>query len=169
MQRQVSKFGVAGLGKVGRSMLSQMSHDEKGFPIYWVADSGCVLSRGSEPFSPKEIRAIMDLKAKGRALFSRTIPGARVDEFKDSREESRILSSIMTTKEEWLVLNAASMAVGDDYGVTKGMMGVAGVCTASKTSWADFGLCSDLYRRAERSGTFLGLNCTAGVWLDQME
>ena len=159
------------MGKVGRSTLSRALHSAKAFPIYWVADSRSVLSSESEPFTPKAIRAIIDLKAKGRSLscHQEGLQKARLDEFLGPMQEMRILRSLLTTKEEWLVLDSAPLPPADDYETAKAMMGVAGFCTANKTSWADHGLCSDLYSRAERAETFLGLNCTTGVWVDQME
>jgi len=171
LHRSGLKFGAVGLGMVGRWVLSHTLRGGRDFPIYWLADSESVLSRESEPFTAKEIRAIMNLKAKGRSLSHHTqdAPKARIDEFRDLREELRILRSIMTAKEEWAVFDTAPLAPAEDYEMAKAMMGVAGFCTANKTSWADHGLCSDLYRYAERSETFLGLNCTTGVWVDQME
>jgi len=171
LHRSGLKFGAIGLGMVGRCVLSRALQGGRDFPIYWLADSKSVISGESEPFTAKEIRTIMGLKAKGRSLSSHMqgVPNARIDEFRGSRQESRILNSIMTTKEEWLVFNTASVTSADDYEMAKAMMGVAGLCTANKTSWADYGSCSDLYHHAERSETFLGLNCTTGVWVDQME
>jgi len=171
LQRSGLKLGVVGLGAVGMRVLSQMVHGRQDLPIYWLADSRSVLSRESEPFTAQEIGTIVDLKARGRRLSHHTldVPNVRNDEFRDSRQESRILRSIMTAKEEWVVVNTASLASVDDYEITRTMMGVAGLCTASKTSWADYGFCSDLYNRAKKSETFLGLNCTTGVWVDQME
>jgi len=171
LRRSGLKFGAIGMGTVGRQVLSQEVHGRRDFPIYWVADSKSVLSRESEPFTPKEIGTIVDLKAEGKSLSSqmRGVSNARIDEFRDSRQESRILRSIMTKKEEWLVFNTSSLAPLDDYEIARATMGIAGLCTANKTSWADHRLCSDLYRCAEKSETFLGLNCTTGVWVDQME
>jgi hypothetical protein len=75
----------------------------------------------------------------------------------------------MTSKDEWVVLDTASVSSEDDYEVVRSLMGTTGICTASKTAWADFGRCSTLLRTAERQRTLLGLNCTLGVWVDQME
>ena len=171
MHRSGLKFGALGLGTVGGCVLSQILDGGKDFPIHWVADSKSVLSSESRPFAAKEIGTIMNLKAKRQSLSHRMkdVPNVRVDEFRDSRQEVRILTSIMATKEEWLVFDTAPLAPAYDHEIVKEMMGVAGFCTANKTSWADYGLCSDLYRRADRSETFLGLNCTTGTWVDQME
>jgi len=48
-------------------------------------------------------------------------------------------------------------------------MGCLAYCCANKTQWADYDFCLELYELARREQTFLCLNCTQGVWLDQME
>lgn len=156
---------------MGRSTLSHILESGKGFPISWIADSKSIVSKESEPFTPKEIKTIIELKAKSRSPVygGRDLVNVRTDEFRGSRQELRILNSIMTTKEEWIVFDTTALASIDDYELAKSMMGVAGFCTANKTSWADHILCSDLYHHAEKHETFLGLNCTTGVWVDQME
>jgi hypothetical protein len=164
-------MGIVGLGKVGRITLMHALHNSKGIPIHWVSDSEVILSKRSEPFTPREISTIVNVKARGRSLSScrKRIPNALVAEFQSPRQESRILNSIMTRKSEWIVIDTASLTAADDYEIIKALMGSAGLCSASKTPWAEYRFCSDLYREAERRETFLGLNCTTGVWVDQME
>jgi len=165
------KYGILGLGKVGINTLSHILRKWNDFPVYWVADSKSILSKESEPFTPTEIRAIIRLKAQSRSpSFCRlNVPNARMNKFRDLRQELRTLNSIMPKKEEWTIFDTTTLASTDDYKLAKAMMGIAGFCTANKTLCADFRLCSALYHQAETCQTFLGLNCTTGVWADQME
>jgi len=174
--RQNITTGLLGLGKVGMSVLLQCSRENNHFRIAWVADSKRVLTkRKHAPFAKSDLEKIVEVKdtAKSKGLeqeYEKRIPECRVQSFEDCATEVSILSElIFETFQDTIVLDATSSSARENYEIAKSVMGCLAYCTGNKMPWADYELCSLLYRNAKRRATFLGLNCTVGVWVDQME
>ncbi len=160
-----------GLGNLGRNVLAQLSgRSGKRLDVCWVADSSCLVSRtGGGKLSPAEISEV--LRAKQSPPGLRTLRATfAVSEFSSAKEEAGLLRDLMHEKrDEYVVLDTTFLNSADAFHLASKLMGILGICTANKTAWADIDLCRRLFSMATDGGTFLGLNCTQGVWLDQME
>ena len=168
--------GLLGLGKVGKNVLLQYSREDHHFRISWVADSKRILTkRQRTPFSKTEAEKILEIRdvAKEQSQereYEKRIYGCRVHSFEDHATEISIIHELMSeTLQTTIILDATSSGAHENYGVAKNVMGCLAYCTGNKMPWADYELCSLLYREARRRATLLGLNCTLGVWVDQME
>ena len=168
--------GLLGLGKVGRNLLLQYSIRNHRFKISWIADSKRFLTkRNQEPFSKKDVRKILALR--DRALkaghcpeYEEHVSGCRVYDFDDLANETSILRELtFETLHHSIILDTTSSNAPTDAEIAQNVMGCLAFCTGNKAPWADYGISLRLYREAKRSTTFLGLNCTVGVWVDQME
>lgn len=168
--------GLLGLGKVGRNLLLQYSIRNHRFKISWIADSRRFLTkRNQEPFSKKDVRKILGLR--DRALkaghcpeYEGHVSGCRVYDFDDLTNEISILRELTSdTLRHSVILDTTSSNAHTDAEIAQNIMGCLAFCTGNKAPWADYGISLHLYREAKRSTTFLGLNCTLGVWVDQME
>jgi len=168
--------GLLGLGKVGRNLLLQYSIRNHRFKISWIADSRRFLTkRNQEPFSKKDVRKILwlrdrALKAGHCPEYEGHVSGCRVYDFDDLTNEISILRELTSdTLRHSVILDTTSSNAHTDAEIAQNIMGCLAFCTGNKAPWADYGISLHLYREAKRSTTFLGLNCTVGVWVDQME
>lgn len=167
---------MLGLGKVGKNVLLHYARENHRFKITWIADSRRVLTkRNNEPFDKKDVRKIVEIKdiaskAGDSPEYETRVSGSRVYEFDDFTNEMSIIREITCgTLRESIVIDTTSSRPQADYEVARNLIGCLAYCTGNKAPWADYQLCLRLYQKARRCSTFLGLNCTVGVWVDQME
>lgn len=165
------RTGLIGLGNLGQNVLAQLEEKRADRShLYWVADSSRVVSRrDGGTLSPSEMATIRRAKGSRQGLGS--LPGRLlVSTFGSAREEAGTLAGLMEhSRESWVVLDSTYLDAERSRLLASSFMGVLGFCTANKTPWADSGMCRALFSQAQRERTFLGLNCTQGVWIDQME
>jgi homoserine dehydrogenase len=164
-----TRVGLLGLGNLGRNVLTQLSETSGKTPgLNWVADSSCLVSRiGGEKLSRTDISKVLGAKQSPPGLRALSAPFA-VSGFSNAREESRLLSELTGNRGD-VVIDTTFVNSADSFRLTSNLMGAVGICTANKTAWADRDFCRRLFSMATERGTFLGLNCTQGVWLDQMD
>ena len=174
MRRAAHRFGLLGLGNVGKNVLLESIATGVQFRFHWFADSNRIITkRDYGAFTSSEIRELVRVKEKfpntfGSKYQERT--SALIREFHSPSEETEILETLISDpKDNWIIIDTTSAGARANYKIVSGAMGCLSYCTANKSPWADYKLCVDLYRMAEKSQTLLGLNCTAGVWLDQMD
>jgi hypothetical protein len=97
-------------------------------------------------------------------------PNFNIYEFENLSQQVTILRDLTSNdKQDWVMFDTTFTQTKNDYAIADALMGCKAYCTANKTPWADYDSCSKLFQKAEESQTLLGLNCTVGVWLDQME
>lgn len=164
------RFGLLGLGNLGRNVLLQVVERTDRFPLYWVADSSRIISRkDGKKLTASDVAKITRAKRGKKGLGGLPASFAATD-FEGAKEEARILSEIIQPAlDEWVVFDTTYLDARSAYGLASELMGALAICTANKTAWADPPMCRDLFSRARKQKTFLGLNCTQGVWIDQME
>ena len=167
---------MLGLGKVGKHVLLHYTRDNYRFKITWIADSRRILTKkNNEPFDKKDVRKIVQIKeiaskTGGSPEYETRISGSRVYEFDDFTNEMSIIREITRARlQESIVIDTTSSRPQVDYEVARNLIGCLAYCTGNKAPWADYQLCLRLYQKARRYKTFLGLNCTVGGWVDQME
>jgi homoserine dehydrogenase len=166
-----TRIGLMGLGNLGRNVLTQLSERrDKALNLRWVADSSCLVSRtGGVGLGRVDVSRILRAKQGPSGLRTLGAPFV-VSEFSNAREESGLLRDLTDDeREDYVVLDTTFMDAADAFHLTSNLMGVLGICTADKTAWADRTFSRRLFSMATERRTFLGLNCTQGVWLDQME
>ena len=167
------KVGLIGLGKVGRATLKQMQSGGGGrLGLWWAADSRCLVSRRE---LPSRQRRPLDCCRPRRTVRS-TLESPASGAYPEHRSPVSKATGRRSTcsgpdgrPREWIILDTAASSLDVDYKIASTMIGAAGLCTASKTAWADDASCTRLLAEAEKRRTLLGLNCTTGVWVDQME
>jgi hypothetical protein len=170
------EVGLLGLGNVGRSLLLQYSLERHRFKISWIADSKHFLTKKDrKPFDKKDVRKIIALKNNAlkksvEPAYEEHVSGCQAYDFDNLANEISVIRDLTSGKlRHSVVLDATSSSPQADYAVAQNLMGCVAYCTGNKTPWADYEFCLSLYREARRRCTLLGLNCTLGVWLDQME
>lgn len=164
------RYGLLGLGNLGGNVLRQVSQRKDDFPLYWVADSSRVVHRrDGERLSASDIAKIIRAKGGLQGLDGLAATFV-VTRFSGAREESRVLGELIEpARVEWVVLDTSYLDAHGAQTLASGFMGVLAICTANKTAWSDPSTCANLFSRAQKHNTFLGLNCTQGVGIDQME
>ena len=173
-QRRINA-GLLGLGKVGKELLLQYSNQNHSFNINFVADSKHVLSkRGGEAFAKSELRRIVAIKNEGplasQENYQNAIKRCRFDEFDTLEQELSIILDLTSSSIlNWVMFDTSQLSAEADCEIVRKLLGCLAYCTGNKAPWADYHLCSDLYKEAKRRRTQLGINCTNGVWADQME
>jgi hypothetical protein len=164
------RFGLVGLGNLGRNFLQLQRRRASRFRLFWVTDSSHFVSRrDGREFGASEMSKVLRAKQGADGLQSLGEP-FRVSGFGSAKEEAHEISGfIEPNKGDWVIVDTTFLGARDSSLLASSFMGVAGFCTANKTPWADYERCRRLYAQAIDKKTFLGLNCTQGVWLDQME
>lgn len=160
-----------GLGNLGQNVLTQLSErNGKTLNVRWVADSSCLVSRiGGGKLGPVDISKILRAKRSPSGLRTLGAPFI-VSGFSNARDEAGVLRDLTDDqRDDYVILDTTFVKSADAFLLTSNMMGVVGICTANKTAWADRDFSRRLFSMATERRTFLGLNCTQGVWLDQME
>jgi homoserine dehydrogenase len=166
---------LLGLGKVGKNLLLQYSNQNHSFTINLIADSKHILSkRNREAFSKIELQKIVAVKEKESPAshdnYEDVIKGSCIDKFDTVEQElSTIFDLTSASLRDWVMLDMSLSSAEADCQIARKLMGCIAYCTGNKALWADYELCSDLYDEARRGRTQLGLNCTTGVWVNQME
>jgi len=169
------KFGLLGLGNVGREVIQQNLEGQHRFNFYWVADSRYLVSKANgDAFTRVEILAVIKAKKECPNQFGERcrseILGCKVHEFENPTREAELVRELTAEpKENWIIIDTSTSPAEVDQIITRSALGCACYCTANKNPWASFDIFAELYREAERMHTLLGLNCVAGVWVDQME
>jgi len=167
------KLGLLGLGKVGLNVLTQNAKQAL-FNICWIADSKNFLSRPDlSPFSANEQIRIARSKQKiqGNEQEQITkIPRLEINKIKDTRDEAVIIKEkIRNDPKQWIILDASSTKLEVEIQVVESVLGCLAYCTCNKTVWSDYESCSKFYDDSLKTQTLLGLNCTTGVWVNQMD
>ncbi len=91
-------------------------------------------------------------------------------EFENAQQEVGLIAEMITEpRENWVIIDTTTSSAQVGQALASNFMGCASYCTANKNPWADSNMCTKLYHEAEGTQTLLGLNCVAGVWVDQME
>jgi hypothetical protein len=161
------------MGKVGANILISA---EDSIGIHLIADSRNIFwKRDIRPFNRNEIRSLISWKrgrgsgkSRPRPYFSS--PGTISQSVDSLREEIKALETVLAgSKHRWVVIDATSMPSEQDFLLIKSMMGCGAYCTVNKSPWTDFSKCKKLFSEAFSTGSLLGLNCTSGVWSDQLE
>ncbi len=151
------------------NVLVQTLRKPKPFPFFFVADSKSFISKSDRTqFSREEITTIIDWK---RRRGNSTLPTSfSKHDIQNARDEiEKIKEIIDSSPREWVIIDSTSSPLEKEYSLTKSLLGIHGYSTANKTVWADFGSFRDLYQGAEKKRTLLGLNCTTGVWVNQID
>jgi homoserine dehydrogenase len=168
------RVGLLGFGNVGRKVILNNA-DRYYFSIYWIADSRNLVSKTSgHPFTKREMRRLVQIKDQYPGCFGekcrREIAGSTIYELENAQQEAKVTAEMITEpRENWVIIDTTTLSAQAGRTLARNFMGCAAYCTANKNPWADHNLCTELYREAERTQTLLGLNCVAGVWVDQME
>jgi len=68
-----------------------------------------------------------------------------------------------------MIIDSTHMNTADCYKISSKLIGVSALITANKTAWANRNYCTKLFSLAAEGKTLLSLNCTLGVWADQLE
>jgi len=168
MSRRQCKAGVLGLGKVGKNILLQ-NHVSDRFRIHWVSDSERIYRTNERSgFTEKDRQNI--IKCKQAQTTFQKIPNCEIYEFENVSQQTKLLNDLVSTdQKDWVIFDTTFTRKEDDYAIADAMLGCKAYCAANKTAWTDYDSCDRLFRKATETQTLLGLNCTVGVWLDQME
>jgi len=169
VSRMKCKAGVLGLGKVGKNLLLRQIHGSDHFRIHWVSDSKRVYRVNRQSgFTGQDCKKIIKFKQTHTAFPE--IPKCEIYEFENVSQQTKLLNDLITTdKKDWVIFDTTFTRKEDDYSIANTMMGCKAYCAGNKTAWTDYDSCDKLFRKATETQTLLGLNCTVGVWLDQME
>ena len=98
------------------------------------------------------------------------VRGCVVREFENVQQEAELIAEMIPEpRKNWVIIDATTLNAEAGRMLARSVLGCACYCTANKNPWADHDLCAKLYGEAEETHTLLGLNCVAGVWVDQME
>jgi hypothetical protein len=166
--------GLVGLGKIGRDIL-QSSSDHRSIRFHWIVNKEyAIVKEHPGGFSPNDLKFILRPGMNSRTadfgrLCEKQIPDCRCYPLGSPADEADILRSLVRKPLEWIVFDATSSKQETDYEIASAAIGCLGFCTANKTPWADHRMCAELYKEAREAETCLGLNCTTGVWVDQMD
>jgi hypothetical protein len=133
-----------------------------------------VVKEHARPFSSNDISFILNPKANTKTsdfgrLCEKEIPDCRCYPFESLTEETDFLRWLVDKSPERIVFDTSSSRPEIDYEMARAVMGCRGLCTANKGPWADSDMCAELFREARDAETCLGLNCTTGVWVDQID
>ncbi|HKM76471.1 MAG TPA: hypothetical protein VJZ32_08625 [Candidatus Bathyarchaeia archaeon] len=159
------QFGLLGLGQVGRNIIRQ--YGSLGF--HWVSDSTSIWRR-TDGYSLREIDLTHIMKSKKSMLPKHTVSNLTYNEFDNLTKQTDLLqSNIDQRRDRWVIIDSTYTDAKTAFEICSTTMGCLAYCCANKTQWANYEFCRQLYERARREQTFLCLNCTQGVWLDQME
>ncbi len=160
-----NQFGLLGLGQVGRNIIRR--YGSLGF--HWVSDSKGIWRR-TDGLSLREIDLTHIMKSKNSRLPKDTVRNVTYEEFDNLTKQTDLLQSIIgERRDRWVIIDSTYIDEKSAFEICGTTMGCLAYCCANKTQWANYELCRQLYERARREQTFLCLNCTQGVWLDQME
>lgn len=167
---KLASVGLLGMGAVGSNVLQIFldNSSHKGLDLKWVASSRFLFKRSDgKNLSAKNIRWL---------LRSRKIPDSRPEDvlqvlpFDNVGEEIRVLKQEIEPQSNWIVIDSTYVREGDSYDITSNLLGrVNALISANKTAWANRKFCERLYLQAAKENTLLGLNCTVGVWNDQLD
>jgi hypothetical protein len=169
------KGGLVGLGKVGKNLLLRYSKQNHSFTVNFIADSKHVLSKsGGRTFSKRDLQKMVTIKnmesLASHKDYGNSLKGCRVDEFDTFEQELSIIRDLTSSSIcNWVILDMSQLSAEADCELVRRLLGCMAYCTGNKAPWADYQLCSDLYGEAKRRRTQLGMNCTTGVWVDQLE
>ncbi len=140
-----------------------------------MADSRNLISKANgHPFTTIEMRKLIQIKEQNPNRFGEEVRtgvrGRAVYEFESVQQEAELIAQMTTEpRKNWVIIDATATDADAGRTLARTVLGCACYCTANKNPWADYDSCVKLYREAERTHTLLGLNCIAGVWVDQME
>ena len=159
------QFGLLGLGQVGRNIIRQYGS----LGIHWVSDSKGIWRR-ADGLSLRQIDLTRIMKSKKSMLPKDTFANVTYKEFDNLTKQTDLLQSIIgERRDRWVVIDSTYTDAKSAFEICSTTMGCLAYCCANKTQWANYEFCRQLYERARREQTLLCLNCTQGVWLDQME
>ena len=159
------QFGLLGLGQVGHNIIRQ--HGSLGFG--WVSDSRGVWRR-TDDIALRAIDLTNIMKSKNSRQQKGTTSNVAYCEFDNVADQTDLIQSIIDEhRDRWVIIDSTHIDGKSAFEISSSIMGTLAYCCANKTQWADYRFCSKLYEQAREEQTFLCLNCTQGVWLDQME
>ena len=169
------QVGLLGLGSVGRKVLEIFyAKPSEQLELMWTADSKRFFRRkDGEAFTRKNLRAILQMKEnESEAEMKQTVRDDSIEivNFSNtSQEVSLVKDEIADGK--WIAIDSTYSKADTAYEIATRLFdsSIFSFITASKTAWANHDMCLKLYSKARETKTFLGLNCTLGVWVDQME
>jgi len=167
---------LLGLGKLGREVIRQSQSKSIRPKFYWIGDSKCFVSRlDRKPFTVNEMRRFLKIKTEYPNQFAEKsrneLAGVDVFDFNDLPQQADLIQRELISKprESWVIIDTSTTLRKTGGMLVRSALGCASYCSANKSPWAEYELCSELYADATRKRTLLGLNCVAGVWVDQME
>lgn len=169
------KLGVLGFGGVAKEVLLQSIRRDWPFKLYWVADSKrFVATRSGRAFKKREVHQLIEIRRKSQFKFEeqcrKKISGCVAHRFEDSSSEAAILCSLTSdSRHDWIIIDATSSKGEVAHKVALVSMGCLSYCAANKTPWATYESSKELFDQAEHTKTLLGLNCTVGAWVNEME
>ena len=159
------QFGLLGLGQVGRNIIRQ--YGSLGFN--WVSDSKGIW-RGKDRLPLREIDLTHIMESKKSMLSKDSVRNVTYKEFDNLTNQTNLLQSIIgERRDRWVIIDSTYTDAKSAFKLCSATMGCLAYCCANKTQWANYEFCRQLYERARQEQTLLCLNCTQGVWLDQME
>ncbi len=145
--------------------------------LRWVANSKFLWRRkdGGE-LDRKDLRTILTLKKSTSKPEDGGSDHGKIDSALElirlgslADEVGTLKDEIRRKRNEWIIIDTTFMSAENAYKLASSLLGSLDFVTANKTAWADRGMCQKLYSTASQTRTLLGLNCTVGVWADQME
>jgi homoserine dehydrogenase len=167
------KAGILGAGSVGMNVVRYLfSHPSELLDLRWIANSRMILKRkdGGE-LGRKNLRTILNFKKSNlEGVLSEEDSELELIKFADlSHEINALKSETDGGSKGWIVIDTSYIQAEKAYNIVASLLGCAGYVTANKTPLANYEMCRKLYCKAVETKTLLGLNCTVGVWADQME
>ncbi|MGP8128234.1 MAG: hypothetical protein ACLP9D_10570 [Candidatus Bathyarchaeia archaeon] len=169
------KLGLLGLGGVAQKVLLQTTERDLPFKLYWVADSKrFVAKKNGRAFTKTEVHRLIHLKRHAPFRFEercrKEIVECVIYQFEKVSSQAKFLREVTSElRHNWIILDTTSSKAEVGLKIAAASMGCLTYCTANKTPWATYENANQLYHEAERAKTLLGLNCTVGVWVDEME
>jgi len=162
------------LGSVGRKVVEDIcSNPPTHFELWWITDSSKLYARNDgKAFNRSDINWILKSKARGskNSAHPSAPPSLKLTKFQSLRDEISLLEEeIGSEPKNWMIIDSTHMDAAGCYKISSRLMGVSALITANKTGWANRRYCSRLFSLATESKTLLSLNCTLGVWADQLE
>jgi homoserine dehydrogenase len=174
-KRLQPKLGVLGLGSVGRKVVEYIcSNPTTNFKVRWIADSSKLFGRkDGKALDRLDLKWILKSKSHGsknNSDLSRMPASLKSTNFQTLREEiSLIQEEVSSAPKDWMIIDSTHMDAASCYKISSSVMGVSALITANKTAWANRKYCRKLFSLATEVKTLLSLNCTLGVWADQLE
>ena len=163
------------MGSVGSKVLREIysRSSPTNLELKWVADSKSLFKKSEGgKIGRSDLSWILRSKEKKESEAEKKSPkGLEVTNFRGLDEELTLLNDELGRNEEnWVVINSTYMKESDSFKVASLLIEkVRALITADKTAWAKREYCEKLFLKATERKTLLDLNCTVGVWNDQMD